>query len=304
MKKRSTASSGLSISTAPRFPKVEERVRSSSSSRTAGYTMLKPQLRAPVRLLEGVFTQCTAQTLSRPHLQVSRALTSSLLQSRLRPQPLSIISQLGQVRYASHNSQGSGANKHAKNSPGRRLGAKKTGGQAVVTGNIIFRQRGTKWFPGENVGMGRDHTIFALEKGYVQYYRDPERHPKRKYIGVVFNKDDRLPTPKNAVTRRRLSMVAVPRKTEEAPVEEPADSSKPVKLTLVASSSTGSYRSGYMHREANWEIGRAADRAGITVQEWKRKDRWTAWRRKLEKIKRVAQMKELKKKKKKIKVKA
>ncbi|EFR00881.1 60S ribosomal protein L2 [Nannizzia gypsea CBS 118893] len=271
--------------------------------------MLQPQLRAPVRLLEGVFAQCTAKTSSRSHPQFSRrtfssrALISSILQSQLRPQQSSIFSQLGQVRYASHNSQGSGANKHSRNSPGRRLGAKKTGGQAVVTGNIIFRQRGTKWFPGENVGMGRDHTIFALEKGYVQYYRDPERHPDRKYIGVVFNKDDKLPTPKNAVTRRRLSMVAVSRKTEEAPVEEPADASKPVKLTLVASSST-TYRSGYMHREANWEIGRAADKAGITVQEWKRKDRWTAWRRKLEKVKRVAQMKELKKKKKKIKVKA
>ncbi|EEQ33932.1 54S ribosomal protein L2 mitochondrial [Microsporum canis] len=270
--------------------------------------MLQPQLRAPVRLLEGVFAQCTAQTSNRSHSHLSRRTFSSrtvasyLLQSQLRPQQSSILSQLGQVRYASHNSQGSGANKHAKNSPGRRLGAKKTGGQSVVTGNIIFRQRGTKWFPGENVGMGRDHTIFALEKGYVQYYRDPERHPKRKYIGVVFNKEDKLPTPKNAVTRRRLSMVAVPKKIEEAPVEEQADASKPVKLTIVPSDSGPSYRTGYMHREANWEIGRAAEKAGIKVEEWKRKDRWTAWRRKLEKIKRVAQMKELKKKKIKVKV--
>ncbi|KAK2809780.1 hypothetical protein FQN49_008586 [Arthroderma sp. PD_2] len=262
--------------------------------------MLQPQLRAPLRLLEGLFAQCTLQS-HRPHSQLSRrtfsskTLSSSLIQSQSRPQQLSILSQLGQVRYASHNSQGSGANKHSRNSPGRRLGAKKTGGQNVVTGNIIFRQRGTKWFPGENVGMGRDHTIFALQNGYVKYYLDPERHPTRKYIGVVFNKDDKLPTPKNAVTRRRLSMVAVPRKVE-APVEEPVATSKPAKLTLVASSST--YGSSYMHREANWEIGRAAEKAGVKVGVWKRKDRWTAWNRKLEKIKRVAQMKELKKKKK------
>ncbi|KAF3479773.1 60S ribosomal protein L2 [Arthroderma uncinatum] len=271
--------------------------------------MLQPQLRAPLRLLDGLFAQCTAQTSGqcyRSHSQFSRRtfsskpLTHSLIQSQSRPQQLSILSQLGQVRYASHNSQGSGANKHSRNSPGRRLGAKKTGGQAVVTGNIIFRQRGTKWFPGENVGMGRDHTLFALQKGFVKYYMDPERHPTRKYIGVVFNKDDKLPTPKNAVTRRRLSMVAVPRKTEP-PVDQPEGSSTPVKLTLVSSSGP-SFGSGYMTREANWEIGRAAVKAGIKVGEWKRKDRWTAWRRKLEKIRRVAQMKELKKKKK-IKVK-
>lgn len=57
-------------------------------------------------------------------------------------------------------------------------------------------------------------------------------------------------------------------------------------------------RPGYMYREGNWEIGRAADYAGIKVEEWNRKDRWGAWRKKLERIKRVAQMRELKNKRK------
>lgn len=80
----------------------------------------------------------------------------------------------------------------------------------VIPGNIIYKQRGTIWFPGENCGMGRDHTIFALASGYVKYYRDPAKHPKRQYIGVVFNKEDKLPYPRHAMRKRRLNMVATP----------------------------------------------------------------------------------------------
>ncbi|QDS68898.1 hypothetical protein FKW77_007898 [Venturia effusa] len=118
------------------------------------------------------------------------------------------------VRHASHQAQGRANG--PKNSPGRRLGAKKSGEQFVVPGNIIFRQRGTKWFPGENCDMGRDHTIFATETGFVKYYRDPAKHPKRQYIGVAFERTQTLPTPPNAARRRRLGMLAVPRKEPEA----------------------------------------------------------------------------------------
>ena len=54
-----------------------------------------------------------------------------------------------------------GSSRNGRDSAGRRLGVKKYGGEAVIPGNIIVRQRGTKWWPGEGVGMGRDHTIFA-----------------------------------------------------------------------------------------------------------------------------------------------
>lgn len=80
----------------------------------------------------------------------------------------------------------------------------------MITGNIIFKQRGTKWYAGENCGMGRDHTIFALASGYVKYYRDPAKHPKRQYIGVVFDKQDVLPYHAHAMRKRRLNMVAAP----------------------------------------------------------------------------------------------
>lgn len=62
-----------------------------------------------------------------------------------------------------------GSSRNGRDSAGRRLGIKKYGGEAVVPGNIIARQRGTKWHPGENVGMGKDHTLFALVEGRVAF---------------------------------------------------------------------------------------------------------------------------------------
>lgn len=62
-----------------------------------------------------------------------------------------------------------GSSKNGRDSIGRRLGIKKYGGEKVIPGNIIVRQRGTKWHPGQNVGMGRDHTIFALVDGNVHF---------------------------------------------------------------------------------------------------------------------------------------
>jgi len=62
-----------------------------------------------------------------------------------------------------------GSSRNGRDSAGRRLGVKKYGGQFVIPGNIIVRQRGTKIFPGEHVGIGKDHTIFALKKGSVLF---------------------------------------------------------------------------------------------------------------------------------------
>ena len=62
-----------------------------------------------------------------------------------------------------------GSSRNGRDSAGRRLGVKLFGGQIAIPGNIICRQRGTKWFPGEGVGMGTDHTIFATVEGRVSF---------------------------------------------------------------------------------------------------------------------------------------
>jgi large subunit ribosomal protein L27 len=62
-----------------------------------------------------------------------------------------------------------GSSRNGRDSAGRRLGVKKFGGEAVLAGNILVRQRGTKWYPGANVGMGKDHTLFALIEGRVSF---------------------------------------------------------------------------------------------------------------------------------------
>jgi large subunit ribosomal protein L27 len=62
-----------------------------------------------------------------------------------------------------------GSSRNGRDSAGQRLGLKRSGGQAVLAGNIIVRQRGTKWRPGAGVGLGKDHTIFALSDGVVAF---------------------------------------------------------------------------------------------------------------------------------------
>ncbi|GJL98525.1 MAG: 50S ribosomal protein L27 [Rhodomicrobiaceae bacterium] len=62
-----------------------------------------------------------------------------------------------------------GSSNNGRDSAGRRLGVKKFGGEQVIVGNIIIRQRGTKWHPGEGVGIGKDHTIFAMRDGNVSF---------------------------------------------------------------------------------------------------------------------------------------
>lgn len=63
-----------------------------------------------------------------------------------------------------------GSSRNGRDSKGRRLGVKKFGSEKVLAGNIIVRQRGTKFYPGKNVGMGRDHTLFATKDGVVRFH--------------------------------------------------------------------------------------------------------------------------------------
>ena len=74
-----------------------------------------------------------------------------------------------------------GSSRNGRDSEGRRLGVKKFGGETVRGGNIIVRQRGTRWYPGTNVGLGNDHTLFALCDGRVAF-RDGRQG--RKYVHV------------------------------------------------------------------------------------------------------------------------
>lgn len=74
-----------------------------------------------------------------------------------------------------------GSSRNGRDSAGRRLGVKKYGGEHVIPGNIIIRQRGTKWRPGQNVGLGKDHTIFALIEGKVAYVKKGAGHT---YVSV------------------------------------------------------------------------------------------------------------------------
>lgn len=229
---------------------------------------------------------------------------SSLLRPHI-PSPTTLAPFLTPIfaRNAAHASEGRANG--PKQGPGKRLGAKKGASELVVPGNIIFRQRGTKWFPGENCDLGRDHTIFATAKGYVTYYRDPERHPKRKYIGVVFERGMRLPLPRNAARRRRLGMDAremstsIPsiagagndqaQTTDLAMVDGESthnrDQTKAAHEALPAKQESMQLRPGYMFRETNAYIGRVAERAGIKVRKYDKNDRFAAWRRRTAKIK-------------------
>jgi len=75
-----------------------------------------------------------------------------------------------------------GSSRNGRDSAGQRLGVKKFGGERVLAGNIIIRQRGTKFWPGVNVGMGRDHTLFATVDGAVQF---TTKRNDRTYVNVT-----------------------------------------------------------------------------------------------------------------------
>ncbi|KAF2646867.1 hypothetical protein P280DRAFT_387493 [Massarina eburnea CBS 473.64] len=241
--------------------------------------MLLPRILAPVR----ASCQLSSHVLS----PASRVLDALRIANGTSAPPA-----LSFVRHASHQAQGRANG--AKDGPGKRLGAKKSGGEYVIPGNIIFRQRGTGWFPGENCKFGRDHCVFATESGYVRYYRDPLKHPKRQYIGVALDKDDALPYPRNAARKRRLNMIAVKIDTNSKGFE-----GQPVVTDLQVGDGTGSETSiratprgnpkdeprglvigkGYAYRMANWDIGRAAERANVQVKEFTPGNRWAAWRK-------------------------
>ncbi|MAX68899.1 MAG: 50S ribosomal protein L27 [Flavobacteriales bacterium] len=78
--------------------------------------------------------------------------------------------------------KGAGSTKNGRDSESKRLGVKIFGGQQIIAGNIIVRQRGTKHNPGNNVGIGKDHTLFALTNGVVKFTK---KRKNRSYVSVV-----------------------------------------------------------------------------------------------------------------------
>ena len=77
--------------------------------------------------------------------------------------------------------KGAGSTRNGRDSNAQRLGVKRFGGERVIAGNILVRQRGTRFYPGSNVGLGRDHTLFALADGVVEF----SNHSERKRVSVV-----------------------------------------------------------------------------------------------------------------------
>lgn len=75
-----------------------------------------------------------------------------------------------------------GSSRNGRDSESKRLGVKKFGGEHVIPGNILIRQRGTKYYPGDNVGMGKDHTLFAKAEGQVTFRK---KRDNRQYVSVA-----------------------------------------------------------------------------------------------------------------------
>ncbi|CAE7057397.1 unnamed protein product [Rhizoctonia solani] len=108
-----------------------------------------------------------------------------------------------QVRTATKKAGGTTKN-HGK-SPGQRLGIKKFSDQLVKAGNILVRQRGTQFHPGQHVGIGKDHTLYALAPGFVRYYTrpNPTSRGQRRYVGIVQERGEILPRDEAAHGRSR-----------------------------------------------------------------------------------------------------
>ncbi|KAL7934106.1 ribosomal L27 domain-containing protein [Trichoderma chlorosporum] len=199
-------------------------------------------------------------------------------------------------RNASVKAQGAYRKKSKRGIP-NKLGAKRTGDQFVIPGNILYKQRGTHWWPGENCIMGRDHTIHAMATGYVKYYRDPAKHPDRKYIGVVFNKEDTLPYPQHAERKRKLNKTVHTIRAEAAKAEV-SPSGIPFEVTRVEAGEPDRLlrlRSDYSYREDNWRIGRLVKTTGLKTKAFRTRKQWfrhRRWRRERE----IAGQKEAEKK--------
>jgi len=117
--------------------------------------------------------------------------------------------------------KGVGSTKNGRDSNSKRLGVKIYGGQVAIPGNIIVRQRGTKFHPGENVGMGKDHTIFSTVEGLVKFTK---KRNNRNYISVVpFDFDEDVKTTVPAKTKAKVAPPVVEEVVEEKVADTAAE---------------------------------------------------------------------------------
>lgn len=118
--------------------------------------------------------------------------------------------------------KGAGSSKNGRDSKSKRLGVKIYGGQEAIAGNIIVRQRGTKFHPGDGVGMGKDHTLFALVDGFVQFTK---KRNNRNFVTIVDENGELaiLSQPPKAKKAKK----ATPKPEKEAPKKEAKAEKKP-----------------------------------------------------------------------------
>jgi large subunit ribosomal protein L27 len=114
--------------------------------------------------------------------------------------PFSVLG-VGSVRTATKRAGGTVRNHGG--SPGKRLGVKKFSDEYVIPGNIIVRQRGTQFHPGDHVKMGRDHTLYAVAPGVVRFYKEKWMRGDRKFVGVVLERGLKLPRDEESLGRSR-----------------------------------------------------------------------------------------------------
>ncbi|SCV67653.1 BQ2448_5264 [Microbotryum intermedium] len=131
-----------------------------------------------------------------------RSLLSTLVRPSLSPLPSTSVIRSsfvdtplpGLVQVRTATKRGGGSSKNGRNSIGKRLGVKRYAGQLVTAGSILVRQRGTTFHPGQHVAKGKDHTLFALVPGFVQYYQDVVRGKERRLIGICTeSREEKLP---------------------------------------------------------------------------------------------------------------
>lgn len=143
------------------------------------------------------------------------------------------------------------------------------------------------WWPGENTIVGRDHSIHAVATGYVKYYKDASVHPDRQYIGVVYDKSDKLPYPKNAERRRRLNKT-VHTIRPVVPKPELSPSGIPFEVRRVEEGQPDrvlKLRDDYGYREDNWAVGRIVPTTDLKVKRFRTRKQWfraRRWRREKE----------------------